>query len=79
MNNTTLLCDLLGKVNQFGRREYAAMIRAKDVSICGIGSLALYFFYRYHNSNEPFPSLDESKDWFETKVYSHSINILPTI
>ena len=57
----------LGKVNQFGRREYAAMIRAKDVAICGIGALALYFFYRFHHAAETFPSLQRSQDWFNVK------------
>jgi hypothetical protein len=63
----------IGKVNQFGRREYAAMIRSKDVAVCGIGALALYFFYRFHHAADLAPTLQRSQDWFNIKVTSFYI------
>ena len=37
-----------GKTNQFGKREYAACIRNREVVACPVGALAFYLFYRWH-------------------------------
>ncbi len=68
-----------GKMNQFGRREYCASLRAKEVEICSIGATALYFFWRFQLwGNDPiilifyvldegFPDMSTSRDWFQIK------------
>jgi hypothetical protein len=59
----------LGKTNQFNNREYAACVRTKDVEICPISALAMYFFYRF--TMEPGSSLPDYSDrtrWFNIKV-----------
>lgn len=61
-----------GKTNQFNHLEYAAMLRAKEVDACCVGSVALYLFLRFHCTNESFPDLDANTDWFNIKVWAYS-------
>jgi hypothetical protein len=58
----------LGKTNQHGRIEYGSALRHYNHKACLIGSLGLYFFYRFHVSGETFPSFRTSKDWYNVKV-----------
>jgi hypothetical protein len=44
-----------GKTNQFGKLEFYACLRAKNVSICPVASVAFFLFCRWHVDNEPFP------------------------
>jgi hypothetical protein len=57
-----------GKTNQHGRLEYGAALRHRDHRSCLIGSLAVYFFWRWHCSGEAFPSFRQSQDWYNIKV-----------
>jgi hypothetical protein len=57
-----------GKTNQHGRLEYGAALRHRDHRSCLIGSLAVYFFWRWHRSGEAFPSFRQSQDWYNIKV-----------
>jgi len=59
-----------GKTNQVGTTTYSAAIRAKDVELCAIGSLAMWLFQRWHRNREPFPKLDEDRAWYQIKVSS---------
>jgi hypothetical protein len=43
-----------GKTNQHGWLEYGAVLRHCDYRSCLIGTLAAYFFWRWHLSDEPF-------------------------
>jgi hypothetical protein len=58
-----------GKTNQTGRCEYAATIRNKDYKVCALGALAMYFFMRWHISNEPFPDFSRNEAWYDIKVF----------
>jgi hypothetical protein len=57
-----------GKTNRFGRVEYGATVRNRNHQVCAFGALALYFFYRWHVSGEPFPYFTTNRDWFNIKV-----------
>jgi hypothetical protein len=54
-----------GKRNQFGRKEFGAFLRNKDVLVCPMGALAMYFFVRYHIQNVPFPTMWRNCDWYD--------------
>ncbi|KAN0066630.1 Transcriptional activator of glycolytic enzymes domain containing protein [Elaphomyces granulatus] len=45
-----------GKMNQYGKMEYAGALRNKDPVICPLGALAIYLFWRWEFSGEPFPN-----------------------
>lgn len=55
-----------GKTNQFGKREYAACIRNRDVLTCPVGALAFYLFYRWHRGGESFPDFTSRRHWYDT-------------
>ena len=57
-----------GKTNQNGRIEYNGMLRHKDLSLCGLSALSVYFFWRWEQSGESFPNLGSNKDWYNTRV-----------
>lgn len=57
-----------GKTNQHGRLEYGAALRHRDHRSCLVGTLAFYFFWRWHCSGEAFPSFRQSEDWYNIKV-----------
>jgi hypothetical protein len=38
-----------GKLNQFGKIEYAGMMRHKSVDHCAVNSLAFWLYFLYHN------------------------------
>ena len=54
-----------GKTNQFGKREYAACIRNKDVITCPVSALAFYLFYRWHHGGESFPDFTSRRHWYD--------------
>jgi hypothetical protein len=58
-----------GKTNQVARKDSAAFIRAKDVTICPVGALGLYFFQRFAVNQESFPDLSERQNWYQIKVF----------
>jgi hypothetical protein len=39
-----------GKTNQFGKYEYAGMMRHRNVIECPVNALAMWFFYLYHQN-----------------------------
>ena len=51
-----------GKTNQFGKREYAACIRNREVITCPVGALAFYLFYRWHRGGESFPDFTSRRN-----------------
>ncbi len=57
-----------GKTNQHGRLEYGAALRHRDYRSCLVGALAVYLFWRWHLSGEPFPSFRTSQDWYGIKL-----------
>lgn len=48
--------------------EYDSALRHRDYQSCLIGALAVYFFWRWHISGEPFPCFRTSQDWYDIKV-----------
>ncbi|KAF1316118.1 Short-chain dehydrogenase, partial [Globisporangium splendens] len=53
-----------GKTNQFGRVEYGAAMRCKELLLCPLNSVATYLFWRWHIELEPFPDLSERPRWY---------------
>ncbi len=44
------------------------MMRHKDAIKCPFGALALYFFYRWHIGDEPWPDFSEPRLWYDIYV-----------
>ena len=57
------------KTNQFGKVEYAAAMRNKDVYMCPLSGLAFYLFYRWHLTGESFPSFTTRSSWYDIKAF----------
>jgi hypothetical protein len=51
------------KSNTTARVEYGAAMRHLDVHICPVGSVALYFFARFHLQEEAFPEFTTREHW----------------
>ena len=67
-----------GKTNQNGRIEYNGMLRHKDLLLCGMSALAIYFFWRWEQSGEQFPKFENNKDWYNIRVLiGMFLNIYP--
>ena len=56
------------KTNNTGRKEYASMLRNKQLRICPVSSLALTLFIRFHLKGEPLPQFHNPDGWYERKV-----------
>jgi hypothetical protein len=56
-----------GKMNSFGRVEYAGCLRHLKVEACPISAVAFHFFFRFMVHNEPFPDMTSSASWYDTK------------
>jgi len=63
-----------GKMNQYGRMEYAGALRNKDPVICTLGALAVYLFWRWEFSGEPFPDFSHRAAWYDRKLFPPSVN-----
>ena len=60
-----LYCNFFqSKTNQAGDRQHAGIVRHKDVFMCAIGGLALYFFHRFQVCGEPWPDFNRNADWY---------------
>jgi hypothetical protein len=73
---STLLTCYLGKTNQHGRIEYGATLRHRDHRSCVIEALAVFFFWRWTHSGEPFPLFRTSQDWYMKKVLKRDVDYL---
>jgi hypothetical protein len=58
-----------GKTNQFGKIEFYSCMRSKNVLVCPISALALYFFTWWHVDKEPFPNFSSPNEWYDLKVF----------
>ena len=56
----------VGKVNK-GKTLYGRVMRHRDVTLCPIGALALYLFYRFQVDKEEL-DLSANKNWFDIKL-----------
>ena len=63
-----------GKMNQYGKMEYAGALRNKDPVICPLGALAIYLFWRWEFSGEPFPNFSHRAAWYDRKLFPPSVN-----
>ncbi|MGH7974213.1 MAG: hypothetical protein ACREBR_01710, partial [bacterium] len=57
-----------GKTNQFGKIEFGAAMRNREVRLCLFGALAMWLFWRFEIEGEPYPDFSESRNWYDTKV-----------
>lgn len=57
-----------GKINQHRRMEYCAAVWIKDFLVCSLGAVDAYFFWRWHCTEEFFPSFMRREDWYTTQV-----------
>lgn len=56
-----------GKTNTYGKLQHVGFMRNKDVHVCPVGAVALYFFERFHVDLEPLPSFRQAQDWYDVK------------
>jgi hypothetical protein len=67
-------CDCLvltireGKLNKVGNIEHMGSFRHKNPLLCSQGSLAQYFFYRWHIAGEAPPTFRRRRDWYNIKA-----------
>jgi len=61
------------KKNQFGKVQQNALLRHSSVISCPFGTLALYFFYRFHIQGDPWPDFSEASHWYDLYVLPHGI------
>ncbi|KAG7360183.1 centromere DNA-binding like protein [Nitzschia inconspicua] len=59
-----------GKTNGSNLKLYGRAGRHKDPTMCPMGALAFYLFYRFHKTKEmdPPPNFCESSSWFSMKL-----------
>jgi hypothetical protein len=57
-----------GKTNQFGRMEYGAVTRHKDLFLCTLSHTAFYLFYRWHCVREAPPRFQQRQQWYDLKL-----------
>lgn len=53
-----------GKMNQFGRLEYGAVVRHRDPLLCTLSHTAFYLFYRWAVMKEPVPCFQQRQQWY---------------
>ena len=49
------------KTNQNGRIEYSGILRQKDVFLCDMSTLAVYFFWHWKQSKKLFSLFKDNK------------------
>jgi hypothetical protein len=54
------------------------MVRHKDPRVCGVSSLAFYFFSRFMVNQEPFPDFTTNLHWFSVKAFKSRSGGRPT-
>ncbi|KAH9150111.1 hypothetical protein AeRB84_006993 [Aphanomyces euteiches] len=60
------------KKNQYGNVEQTTFMRHKNVARCPFGALVVYFFYRWHVGDEPWPDFTSPKTWCDIFVLKGS-------
>ena len=60
-----------GKTNSFGKNQFAATLRHKDVLQCSQSKLGFYFLWRFDLSNEKLPDSSAPQNWYDIKVFRH--------
>ena len=58
-----------GKMNQYGKPVFSGYYRHSDVRLCSVSAVALFMFFRYHVSKEPFPDLSCSQQWYDIPFF----------
>ncbi len=58
-------------MNKYGRTELTGMHRNQDPKVCGIGTLALYYFDRRDLRREPVPSLATRASWHRIVAFTY--------
>ena len=56
------------KMNADGRKEYAPMMRNKNLLLCPVFAFALSLFVRFQLLGEPFPQIHQTEDWYHRYV-----------
>ena len=58
-----------GKTNQFGKAEFAATMRHRDVLQCPQNKMAFYLLHRFDMTDEGLPNFENQENWFNVKMY----------
>ncbi len=66
-----------GKTNKCGKIQYGAVLRNKDVTVCAINALAMYFFFRWHVSGENFPDMSSKQSWYDIYALKGKDRLIP--
>ncbi|KAE8217270.1 hypothetical protein CF319_g8604 [Tilletia indica] len=62
--NAVIVSIKHSKTNLESRKEFGVAARHRDVELCPVGALALFFFERFHVKEEPFPDLSSRAAWY---------------
>lgn len=63
------------RLAQNGHVDYFSATRHKDVLLCAVGALAVYFFARFYTTDEGFPAFTNFADWYGVKAFpAHARN-----
>jgi hypothetical protein len=73
--NALVLVLNQGKTNQHGKLEISGCIRNKNVELCPVGAVGLYFLFCFHISHQPFPNFEKSENWYDLKLCPSKDNL----
>ena len=62
-----------GKTNHFGKEEFAATLRHKDVLTCLQRKIAFYFAHCHDISEEELPDFENNESWFDIKLFRNKV------
>lgn len=62
-----------GKTNHFGKEEFAATLRHRDVLTCPQSKMAFYFANRFDLSEEELPNFENNESWFDIKLFRNKV------
>ena len=54
--------------------RYLFLIRHKNPTMCPVGTLAFYFFYRYQVREDVWPSFADRRKWYDIFLFPSGVN-----
>jgi len=58
-----------GKTDQYGKQQFSATLRHRDVLQCPQSKLGLYLLHRFDMSREGLPNFEDPSLWYDLKLY----------
>ena len=58
-----------GKTNQYGKQQFSATFRHKDILQCPQSKLGMYLLHRFDLSTEGLPNFQDPSMWYDIKLY----------